>query len=907
MKFMLTAGIACLLAGILLLWNAASLAQESSGAQDRPGSPLHPTFPLRDEDGANVLETGNPVSAMMTCGACHDTQFIAAHSDHVNIGMESYGTAGQRAWDNGRGWFGAWNPILYRYLSPEGDSRIDLTTAEWVQLYGVRHVGGGPASLSREGAPLDSLPEDAAIVESSILDPLTGEPLAWDWEQSGTTEMNCFLCHLQAPNNDARIVALQQGAFAWASTATLQDTGIVGVTDEGWHYNVEAFDEEGRLLPEYVTVQDPTNANCGQCHGTVHDDAQVPLQLSAYDPGQWSTYTSGQVFSPQRMSNSGVNLQNKNHLSRSWDVHAERAVTCTDCHYSLNNPVFYVESDDTRPEHLEFDPRRMDFGEYLERPLHQFANASSSSLDRFEPSSRSCVGCHDPSSGHEWLPYVQRHINAVACETCHIPTLYAPTLETVDWTVIHPDSSPRTSYRGVGEDDLLVGYQPVLLPQEQPDGSVLIAPYNLVTAWYWVYGAEARPVPLRDLQAAWLDGDAYHEDVLAALDADGDGTLAESELLLDSDAKIAVIAARLEALGLENPRIVGDVQPYAVHHNVTNGEWAIRDCDTCHAEDSLMTAPMLLSGDHPGGASPTFYAADGAVFTGEVMQDDTGLLFYVPQHGGEPTNLYVLGLDSVGWVDWVGTLAFLGVWAGVILHGGLRVVMGRRQAGRIEDPQVREVYMYTVYEREWHWMQTILILGLIFTGLVIHRPQMFRLFNFDFVVYVHNAMALLLILNAALALFYHVASGEIRQYLPQPRGFFSQMVQQARYYLYGIFRGEPHPFEKMPERKLNPLQQLTYLAILNVLLPLQIITGILMWGAQQWPDLTAQLGGLPFLAPFHTLIAWFFATFIVMHVYLTTTGHTPLANIRAMMFGWDEVEEHEHSDGGDSPAHIAGD
>jgi thiosulfate reductase cytochrome b subunit len=115
------------------------------------------------------------------------------------------------------------------------------------------------------------------------------------------------------------------------------------------------------------------------------------------------------------------------------------------------------------------------------------------------------------------------------------------------------------------------------------------------------------------------------------------------------------------------------------------------------------------------------------------------------------------------------------------------------------------------------------------------------------------------------------------------------MIVQAKYYLWGIFRGAPHPFEKQPERKLNPLQQLTYFGILNVLLPLQVITGALMWGAKQAPEFVNSLGGLPFLAPFHTLIAWLFITFIVAHVYLTTTGHTPLANIRAMMMGWDDV------------------
>ena len=65
-----------------------------------------------------------------------------------------------------------------------------------------------------------------------------------------------------------------------------------------------------------------------------------------------------------------------------------------------------------------------------------------------------------------------------------------------------------------------------------------------------------------------------------------------------------------------------------------------------------------------------------------------------------------------------------------------------------------------------------------------------------------------------------------------------------------------------------------------------------MWGRQSWPEAAAQVGGLPFLAPFHTIIAWLFASFIVMHVYLTTTGHTATASIKAMIMGWDEVEVH---------------
>jgi len=32
--------------------------------------------------------------------------------------------------------------------------------------------------------------------------------------------------------------------------------------------------------------------------------------------------------------------------------------------------------------------------------------------------------------------------------------------------------------------------------------------------------------------------------------------------------------------------------------------------------------------------------------------------------------------------------------------------------------------------------------------------------------------------------------------------------------------------------------------------------------------------------------------FFVVHVYLTTTGHTPLAHIKTMITGWEDEEPH---------------
>jgi len=207
--------------------------------------------------------------------------------------------------------------------------------------------------------------------------------------------------------------------------------------------------------------------------------------------------------------------------------------------------------------------------------------------------------------------------------------------------------------------------------------------------------------------------------------------------------------------------------------------------------------------------------------------------------------------------------------------------------------------MYESYRRFWHWLQTITIVLLLFTGLIIHRPEMFGIFSFRGVVTVHNILAVILVINAALSLFYHITTDRMRQFIPRPYGFFDDAIIQAKYYLTGIFKGEPHPFAKTPDSRMNPIQKATYFAILNVLLPLQILSGALMWGVQAIPAIARPLGGLQTLAPIHALIAWLFAAFILVHVYMTTTGATPVEATKAMITGYEEVEVHEeHEDEG---------
>jgi thiosulfate reductase cytochrome b subunit len=868
---------------------------------ERQISDLHPTFPLLDENGENVLESGLPVSTMNTCGTCHNTDFIAGHSYHAEVGLNEFNLPGQipdgRPWDTSPGLFGKWNPITYRYLSPQGDDRIDLTTAGWIQYLGIRHIGGGPATTAQDGAPLSTLDPQPGDFQTSILDPDTDQLIPWDWGESGVVEMNCFLCHIPNPNFDARTEALHAGDFGWANSATLLGTGIVEQNGETYTWNHAAFQADGELAPDSINIQDPSNENCGQCHGLVHDELEEPLVAGGCVPERMRTITTGQIISGQKLSESGMNLAGKSELPRSWDVHAERLVGCTDCHFSLNNPIYYQEDDTSRPDHLRFDPRRIEINEYLLNPSHQFAlgQSAQSSVDpELENTMRGCDSCHSTEVTHDWLPYKERHFDAISCESCHIPKVYSNAMAQLDYTVLNPDSTPAKVCRGIEGDplsmnSLITGFEPVLMPRQDINGELKLAPYNLVSSWYWIYGDPPRPVRLQDLQKAYLDGEDYYADVLTAFDANGDGQLDSSELVIDNLEKETLISNRLITLGIENPRIVGEIQPYTINHNITYGEWVTKDCQECHGEDSRLYEPFTIASYLPGGVLPEFVTGSKVLENGELILDEkTGKLFYAPL--AENKDFYILGRDRVNWVDLIGSLVLLGVVLAITAHAGLRVYAALRH--KPDKPELKKVYMYSFYERLWHWLQTFVILLLLFSGLIIHRPDTFGIFSFRYVVLVHNILAAILAINAALSLFYHLASGEIQQYLPRPRGFFDKISEQAIFYVKGIFQGQEHPFKKTPDKKLNPLQQITYFGILNVLLPLIGITGILMWGAQSWPDITGVIGGLTYLAPLHTLIAWLFASFIIAHIYLTTTGPTPFASIKAMMFGWDDVEVH---------------
>ncbi|MCK5100607.1 MAG: cytochrome b/b6 domain-containing protein, partial [Desulfobacteraceae bacterium] len=122
-----------------------------------------------------------------------------------------------------------------------------------------------------------------------------------------------------------------------------------------------------------------------------------------------------------------------------------------------------------------------------------------------------------------------------------------------------------------------------------------------------------------------------------------------------------------------------------------------------------------------------------------------------------------------------------------------------------------------------------------------------------------------------------------KQYLPTTKKLFSVIL----YYSWGIFQGKPHPVQKSKGAKHNPLQRLAYLGISAMLLPIQMVTGLLYY---LYNDISVILP-LQILAVVHTLIALLLLNFLIIHLYMTTTGHSLFSHIAGMITGWEEIYE----------------
>lgn len=197
---------------------------------------------------------------------------------------------------------------------------------------------------------------------------------------------------------------------------------------------------------------------------------------------------------------------------------------------------------------------------------------------------------------------------------------------------------------------------------------------------------------------------------------------------------------------------------------------------------------------------------------------------------------------------------------------------------------MKKVYIYTLFNRFWHWSQTLLIFILIVTGFEVHST--YNLLGYQAAVKIHNITAWAFLALIISTIFWHFSTGEWRQYIPTTK----MIKEQISYYLTGIFNGAHHPTKKLVYNKFNPLQRMIYLGLKILVIPVQVISGFL-YLYFNYPFGGVELDSLQWVAYIHTIGAFGLMAFVIAHMYLTTTGHKPLSAMKAMATGWEEMDD----------------
>jgi thiosulfate reductase cytochrome b subunit len=218
--------------------------------------------------------------------------------------------------------------------------------------------------------------------------------------------------------------------------------------------------------------------------------------------------------------------------------------------------------------------------------------------------------------------------------------------------------------------------------------------------------------------------------------------------------------------------------------------------------------------------------------------------------------------------------------------------MVRRKQDRQKGDKGQRVILYPLTIRMWHWIHALAIFLLVFTGIQLRFPDFIKWFGtFRTAVNIHNIFGFTVLFAYLLWFAFYVWKGElVKQYLPTREDFLIGMPAQSTYYFARIFFGDPPPFEPTPEAKFNALQRTTYFGIMFFLVPLQIVTGVLLWDLERFRPVIEVLGGVRVIDAFHIVVAYIVAAFLIAHIYLATLGHTFFAHIKAMIVGYEEKE-----------------
>lgn len=202
------------------------------------------------------------------------------------------------------------------------------------------------------------------------------------------------------------------------------------------------------------------------------------------------------------------------------------------------------------------------------------------------------------------------------------------------------------------------------------------------------------------------------------------------------------------------------------------------------------------------------------------------------------------------------------------------------------------IYLHPLPVRIWHWVNAIGFVLLILTGIQLRYADVIGVWRYETAVNLHNWVGFAVIANYFIWLGYYLGSDRITNYHPvlNAKTFVKNFFRQARYYSYGIFKGETSPHHVQPYEKFNPMQRLTYQQVMLIMVPIQFLTGLMLWDVQRFAGAISALGGIRVVATIHVLLFIAFVAFVLIHAYMGALGKTPSTHFREMITGYEEPE-----------------
>ena len=203
-----------------------------------------------------------------------------------------------------------------------------------------------------------------------------------------------------------------------------------------------------------------------------------------------------------------------------------------------------------------------------------------------------------------------------------------------------------------------------------------------------------------------------------------------------------------------------------------------------------------------------------------------------------------------------------------------------------------KLYLYPKWLRIWHGFNALGILVLIITGVNLQFSQSwFSIIGFELAVNLHNLAGTTVAVSYLLFFFGNIFSGNKKYYRIKPKGLRKRLLKQANYYLSGMFKGENPPFPISEKRKFNPLQKYSYVAVMYFFVPITIVSGIALLFPEIIIEKVYTISGISLTAITHAIFGFLISIFLVVHIYVSSIGKSPLDNFKSIITGWHDVKE----------------